>query len=347
MLIDDIVDHRANEREAIHIDDAFTITKSGQKRRKKTIKGWSLLFQWKDGTTTWVKLKDLKNSCSIDTAIYARDSRLLKQPALAWWASYMLRKMKRVIVKVKSAYWDTSHKFGIKLPKFVAEALELDERNHNTKWRDSIRKETDNVCVAFDVWDREEKDIPIRYQKIGCHMVFDIKISKKFRCGHTSDTPSTLTYSSVVFRDSVRIELLFAALSDLKVSTCDIQNAYLTAPYSEKIYTIAGPELGSEEGSIMIVKRALYGLKSSGAAFRLFLASIIYDIGNKSKRGDPNMWILPAVKQNGFAYYKYLKTYVDDVICVSEAPELTMKGFMEQVKLKNDFVGPPESFISA
>ena len=59
------------------------------------------------------------------------------------------------------------------------------------------------------------------------------------------------------------------------------------------------------------------------------------------------MWILPAVKQNGFAYYKYLKTYVDDVICVSEAPELTMKGFMEQVKLKNDFVGPPESFIGA
>ena len=41
---------------------------------------------------------------------------------------------------------------------------------------------------------------------------------------------------------------------------CDIQGAYLTAEYREKVYTIAGLEFGSEAGSIMIIKRALYGL---------------------------------------------------------------------------------------
>jgi hypothetical protein len=45
----------------------------------------------------------------------------------------------------------------------------------------------------------------------------------------------------------------------------DIQNAYLHARCREKIWVLAGLEFGSEQGTIMIVVRALYGLKSSGA----------------------------------------------------------------------------------
>ena len=50
-----------------------------------------------------------------------------------------------------------------------------------------------------------------------------------------TETPATITYSSVVSRDSVRIAFLYAALNDLKVFACDIQNAYLTAKCREKI----------------------------------------------------------------------------------------------------------------
>ena len=105
-------------------------------------------------------------------------------------------------------------------------------------------------------------------------MIFDIKFAENFRRkarmvggGHQTVTPAALTYSSVVSRDSVRILLTIAALQDLKVSACDIQNAYLTAPCREKIWTTAGDEFGHEKGAIMLVVRALYGLKSSGAAF--------------------------------------------------------------------------------
>ena len=93
--------------------------------------------------------------------------------------------------------------------------------------------------------------------------------------GNETDAPATLTYSSVVSRDSVRIALLIASLNDVEVLACDIQNAYLTADCREKIYFIAGPEFGSEERSIMIIKKALYGLKSSGAAFRAHLAETL------------------------------------------------------------------------
>ena len=89
--------------------------------------------------------------------------------------------------------------------------------------------------------------------------------------GNETEAPPTMTYSSVVSRDSVRIAFLIAALNDLKLLSCDIQNAYLTADCREQIYCIAGPEFSSEAGSIMIVKKALYGLKTSRAAFRAHL----------------------------------------------------------------------------
>ena len=99
-----------------------------------------------------------------------------------------------------------------------------------------------------------------------------------FANGNETETPAALTYSSVVSRDSVRIALLAASLNELEVLACDIQNAYLTADCREKIYIIAGPEFGSEEGNIMVIRKALYGLKSSGAAFRAHLAETLYDL---------------------------------------------------------------------
>ena len=85
-----------------------------------------------------------------------------------------------------------------------------------------------------------------------------------------SKTPATLTYSSVMSHDL--IALTIAALNDLQVMSCDIQNAYLMADCREKIWTYTGPEFGLEQGSIMFVRKALYGLKSSGTAFQAHLA---------------------------------------------------------------------------
>ena len=102
-----------------------------------------------------------------------------------------------------------------------------------------------------------------------------------------------------MLRDSVRIALTVAALNDLQILACDIQNAYLTAPCQEMIYTTARPEFRSEAGNTMIVKKVLYGLKSSGAAFRAHLAKTIMDIGFRPTKADPDVWLRPAVKPDG------------------------------------------------
>ena len=57
-----------------------------------------------------------------------------------------------------------------------------------------------------------------------CHMIFDVKFGENFRRkarlvagGHMTDTPNTLTYSSVVSHDSVHIVLKIVALNELSV----------------------------------------------------------------------------------------------------------------------------------
>jgi hypothetical protein len=133
------------------------------------------------------------------------------------------------------------------------------------------------VRVAFKILDDGER-VPPTFQQIRCHLVFDLKIEnfrRKARLvagGHMTETPATLTYSSVVSRESVRIALTLAALNDLEVKTADIENAYLTAPVSEKVWTVLGPEFGSDAGKKAILVRSLYGLKSAGASFQNHLA---------------------------------------------------------------------------
>ena len=94
-------------------------------------------------------------------------------------------------------------------------------------------------------------------------------------------------------------------MNELDILACDTQNAYLTAKRRELIWTVTGPECGSEQGSIMVVKMALYGLKSSGAAFRSNLAGIINDIGYTTSKAYPDVWMRAAIRLDGMEYFEY------------------------------------------
>ena len=59
-----------------------------------------------------------------------------------------------------------------------------------------------------------------------------------------------MTYLSVVSRDSFRITMTIEALNYLDVLACDIQNAYLAANCRERVWVVAGPEFGSEAGTV-------------------------------------------------------------------------------------------------
>jgi hypothetical protein len=134
--------------------------------------------------------------------------------------------------------------------------------------------------------------------------VYDIKwdFTRKARLvaiGDLTDTPTALTYSIVVSREGVRIAFVIASLNDLQLTMFDVGNAYLNALTTKKQYCYAGKEFGpEEEDSIMVIRRAIHGLKSSGAAYRSHFSKTLLEMGFVSSRADLDVWLRPAIKAN-------------------------------------------------
>ncbi len=169
----------------------------------------------------------------------------------------VLRKWKSLIKEMKTTYAKRSHKFGIQVlvPATVKEELEIDKATNTTFWKDAIQKEMRSNKIAFKFLDDDEH-VPLGFKWIKCHMIFDVNLAG----GHMNDPPSSITYSSVVSRDSMRIALLLAALNDIDLLATIIGNAYLNASPREKVCTAAGPEFVAElEGKNVLIVHALYG----------------------------------------------------------------------------------------
>ena len=92
------------------------------KRKKRTTQGWEICVQWKDGSTNWIALKDLKDYQPVGLADYAATNKIQDEPAFTWWVPYMLRKRKMIISKLRSKYWEKTHKYGIWIPKSMNQA---------------------------------------------------------------------------------------------------------------------------------------------------------------------------------------------------------------------------------
>ena len=82
---------------ALTEQDAY-VYRGHNKHRKPTMKGWELLVSWKDDSSSWVKLKDRKNSNPVEVAKYAVANRIQDEPAFAWWVKTVLRRRNRIII---------------------------------------------------------------------------------------------------------------------------------------------------------------------------------------------------------------------------------------------------------
>ena len=71
---------------------------------KQTTRGWGLLVEWRDGTSTWVDLKYVKEANPIELAVYAVANKIEKQPDFALWVPYVLKKHERIIGKARSKF---------------------------------------------------------------------------------------------------------------------------------------------------------------------------------------------------------------------------------------------------
>ena len=215
-------------------------------------------------------------------------------------------------------------KFGIEVPNNVRHALLLDRRNGNSAWGEAIMKEMSALTKA-GVWEFKPPNFRLdkSYQFAPLTLIFDVKqedLRRKARLvagGHVVDSTMYESYSSVVQTRTIRILETIAMNEGMSFVTGDISNAFVQADTKEKIYSVAGPEFGEKEGSIVLIKKALYGLATSARQWSLTLGDAIKNMGFVPTRADPDLWIKHDTKAGK---YEYIATYVDDIIIVSRDP---------------------------
>ena len=192
--------------------------------------------------------------------------------SFSWRVPYTPKTRERIAAAVNNMFHKKHHKFGIEVSDGNAHTIIIDTSNGNTYWKDTIPTDTKAVRLTFRILHGEEV-APPTHQWIRCQIIFDIKM--EYFCHNEryvsqvnmTDSSSTLTCTSVVSRESVRILLTLEALHNIEVNTTEIKNPYIKSPVLEYIWITLGPDFGADYDKKYIVTRSPYELIYSGTAF--------------------------------------------------------------------------------
>ena len=132
----------------------------------------------------------------VEVAEYAVTNGIQNEPAFAWWVPFMLKQRDHIIETVKSRYQEKWQKYGIKVPKTVQQALEIDKETSTDFWHCALQLEMSKIFPAMNILD-ESAPTPIGFQEIPCHIIFNVKMdfTRKARYvagGHKTETPRLL-----------------------------------------------------------------------------------------------------------------------------------------------------------
>ena len=70
---------------------------------------------------------------------------------------------------------------------------------------------------------------------------------------HKTEALNSTTYYSVVYRDSIPIGFLYEYLHGVDINAIDMDNAYVYAPCTKKIWFVDGYEIRLDKGHIIIL----------------------------------------------------------------------------------------------
>ena len=235
--------------------------------------------------------------------------------------------------------------YGVQVPRNIREAFELDKKNGNTYWKDAIEKEINALLLldCFEFQDPSAWSPPSDYQYAPLRLIFAVKQDGRRKArlvagGHVIDASDVPTYASVVQSLSTRLLHLIADKNRLYRLCGDVGNAFVNAYTNEKVYCRAGPEFGDREGCWVIIRKALYGLKSSAERWHAKFADSLRELGFSPTRFDRDVWIRDAGD-----HYEYICTHVDDFCIFSRDPWRHMRKLQEEYTIKD--AGPPNYYL--
>ena len=128
-------------------------------------------------------------------------------------------------------------------------------------------------------------------------------------------------------KDCIGLAFLITTLNDQYLLSHNIGNANSNICCHEKIFFKNEPESREQQDKVVIIERALYGFKFSGAAWRImflqFMEELLEVITNRVKN----------VKRNETYYHELMHIYVNDVLIASHDPENGIIAIMDEFEL--------------
>ena len=309
----------------------------------KNYKGsrYNLTIRWENDEVTSEPLVQFAKDDPVSCAQYALDNDLLSTEG---WKRFRYiaknqKKLKRMVRQAKLRSYKTSPKymFGFQVPRNYAEALILDQRNGNTRWQDCTKLELQQLQEYNTFRDLGENGkIPQGYKKIRTHLIYAVKHDGRHKArmvadGHLTDIPIESVYSGVVSLRGLRMVMFLAELNDLDTCATDIGNAYLEAHTKEKVCFIAGKEFGELAGHLLIIDKALYGLRTSGLRWHDKFSDCLREMGFTPCKAEPDIWM----RLNGeYKVYEYIAVYVDDLAIAAKDCKQIINTLTDKYKFK-------------
>ena len=104
-----------------------------------------MLVAWEDGSETFEPLHMIGKDSPVIVAHYAKEKGLLDLPGWKRFKRIAIhdKKMVRMLnqARLVSIRHSVIYKYGYQVPRTPKEAIELDKKNGNTKWQDSMALE--------------------------------------------------------------------------------------------------------------------------------------------------------------------------------------------------------------
>ena len=308
---------------------------------------YNVLVNWETGESTYEPLHLIAADDPVTCAIYAKENGLLEQDGWRRFKRIANRQTKLLRLtnqtKLRAVRTVPVYKYGFLVPRNHEQAVEIDLRNGNRKWQDAELTETAQLDDYNTFIDKGKgAAIPSGYKKIRCHFVYDVKHDGRHKArlvagGHLTETPIDSVYSSVVSLKGLRLVIFLAELNGLLVWSTDIGNAYLEATTKEKVCIIAGPEFGPREGHLLLIHKALYGLRSSGLRWHERFADTLREMGFFPSKAEDDIWM----RKNGNVY-EYIAAYVDDLCIAAKDPAAIIEALEKTHAYKLKGTGPIE-----
>ena len=128
-------------------------------------------------------------------------------------------------------------------------------------------------------------------------MVYDVKHDGQHRAhmvaaGHLTEVPVESVYSGVISLRGIRLMIFLAEIeSDGSMGYGYLQCLPRSVSPRRKLFVKAGPEFGDKEGHILLVEKALYGLRTSGVRWHERLADCLRGMGFFPCEAEPDIWM--------------------------------------------------------